>query len=374
MVLHGLDEGSGLGFDVVGGFAVFVVFAVAERFAQAGEGLGLAAPDLPGAQDGQDQVDPGLALRCGAEDVQTVADLGVLDLAQPAVHVQQEAVELGVVRTFVQAEVVVELGGLDQGPDLGPDGGQLGRVQRRDLRVLVHQLFQARDVAVALGAGHGRDQVTDQRGVGPALGLGALARVVDQERVDEREVADRRVAAAAGRHAARLAGQPLQVAVLADVHHGVRAELVPQPAVGGEVVMARGQVRVVVDRDRVRAEAAGRLDHDGDVARAQRGQHDLAVGFLAAVDEQVAGGFAPVLGDRCLQVFIERREPGAVVGGADPDRVAGQLFLGQPGLVLAAGGDDGVDEGVAVLFFQAGERVAFDVVAGVGHRGEQLDN
>ena len=53
-----------------------------------------------------------------AEDVQTVADLGVLDLAQPAVDVQQEVVEAVLVGAVLQAEVVVELGGLDQRPDL----------------------------------------------------------------------------------------------------------------------------------------------------------------------------------------------------------------------------------------------------------------
>ena len=366
--LHGLDQRPGLGLDRVGVRAVAVTLSQAERLAQAGQGLGLTAPHLPGPQDGQDQVDPGLTGWGGAEHVQPVADLGVLDLAQPAVHVQQEAVELGVVRAVVQPEVVVELGGLDQRPDLGPDGGQLGRVQRRDLRVLVHQLFQAGDVAVALGAGHGRDQVTDQGGVGAPLGLRALAGVVDQERVDERDIADRGVRTAAGRHAGGLPGQPLQVAVLADVHHGVRGELIPQPAVGGEVVVARGQVRVVVDRDRVRAEPAGRLHHHDHVSGPQRGQHDLTLGVLAAVDEQFAGRRAPVSGDGGLELGVQSGEPGPVVGGADPHRVAGELLLGQPVLVLAAGGDDRVDEGIAVFCGYAGELVAADVVAGVRHR------
>ena len=90
--------------------------------------------------------------------------------------------------------------------------------------VLVEQLLEPRDVAVALGAGHRRDQVVDERGVRAALGLGALARVVDQERVDQRQVAERGVGAARCGHAERLARQPLQVAVLAEVHHGVGAE------------------------------------------------------------------------------------------------------------------------------------------------------
>ena len=127
--------------------------------------------------------------------------------------------------------------------------GQLGRVQRGHGGVLVQQLLQPGQVAVGLGAGHRRHQVIDDRGVRAALGLRALARVVDQERVDQRQVAQRRVGPARGRHAEVLARQPLQVAVLAHVHDGVRAEALLQPAVGGQVVVARRQLRVVVDRD-----------------------------------------------------------------------------------------------------------------------------
>ena len=133
--------------------------------------------------------------------------------------------------------------------------------------VLVEQLLESCDVAVGFGAGHRRDEVVDQGGVGAAFGLGALARVVDQERVDQRQVAQRGVGAAGRRHAQRLAGQPLQVAVLAEVHDGVGAETwLREPAVGGQVVMARRQVGVVVDGDRVLAEAARRLHHQHHVA------------------------------------------------------------------------------------------------------------
>ena len=234
--------------------------------------------------------------------MQAVADLGVLDLAQPAVDVQQEVVEAVVVRAVVQAQVVVELGGLDQRPDLGADRGQLGRVHRGDRGVLVEELLQARDVAVGLGAGHRRHEVVDEGGVHAALGLGALARVVDQERVDERQVAEGGVGAAGGGQAGVLAGQPLQVAVLAEVDHGVGAEAAVvrggrDPAVGGQVVVRGRQVGVVVDRDRVLAEAARRLDEDEQIAAAQGGEDDVAVGVAAAVDEHLAGRRAPVLLD-----------------------------------------------------------------------------
>jgi len=210
--------------------------------------------------------------------------------------------------------------------------------------------------------------------VRPALGLRALARVVDEERVDERDVADRGVGGAGGRQAGGLARQPLQVAVLADVHHRVRGELLPQPVVGGQVVVAGRQVRVVIDRDRVRAEAARWLHHHHHVARPQRGQHDLAAGVVAAVDEQLTRWRPPVPGDRLAQLRVEGGEPGLVVAGADPDRIARQLILGQPRLVLPARRDDRVDQRVAVAVGHPGDLVAADVIAGLGHRRQQPDH
>ena len=176
------------------------------------------------------------------------------------------------------------------------DGGQLAGVERGDVGVLVEQLLQPRDVAVGLGARHRRDEVVDQHGVRPALGLGALTGIVDQERIDQRQVAQRGVGAARRRHAQCLARQPLQVAVLAEVHDGVAPRTrLSQPAVGGQVVVAGRQVGIVVDRDGVLAEAARRLDHQHDVAGLHCGDDDLAVGIVAAVDEQLAGRRAPVL-------------------------------------------------------------------------------
>jgi hypothetical protein len=52
------------------------------------------APHLGGAKDRQHQVDASLADRRGTEDVQAVADLGILDLAKVPVNMQHEIVEL----------------------------------------------------------------------------------------------------------------------------------------------------------------------------------------------------------------------------------------------------------------------------------------
>ena len=111
-----------------------------------------------------------------AEDVQAVADLDVLDLAQPAVDVQHHVVEGVLFGLLGQAQVVIHLGRADQRPDLLADGGQLAGVQRGDVGVLVQQLLQTRDVAVGFGAGHRRDEVVDEHRVRAPFGLGALAR------------------------------------------------------------------------------------------------------------------------------------------------------------------------------------------------------
>ncbi len=196
---------------------VTAVLGEAERLTQPRHGL-LTAEQLPGPQDGQHQVEFACAGRLLAQHMQAVTDLDVLDLTQPAVDVQQHVVERVLVRAILQAQVVVHLGGPHQCPDLLADGRQLAGVQRRDVGVLIEELLEFRDVAVGFGARHRRDEVIDEGGVCPALGLGALARIVDQERIDQRQIAQGRVGAACRAHAERLAGQPFQVAVLAQMH------------------------------------------------------------------------------------------------------------------------------------------------------------
>ena len=80
----------------------------------------------------------------------------------------------------------MELGRDQQLPHLFPDGRQLRRIEGGHLGVLVEELLEPGHVVVGVGPGHRRQQVVDDDGVGPALGLGALAGVVDDEGVDER--------------------------------------------------------------------------------------------------------------------------------------------------------------------------------------------
>ena len=128
----------------------------------------------------------------------------------------------------------------------------------------------------------GRRQVVDDDGVRPPLGLRALARVVDHERVEERQVAEGGVGVARGRQGQGLARQPLEGAVLAEVHDGVGPPTALgggcQPPVEGQVVVGGRHVGGVVGGDRVGAEASRRLDGDQHVAEVEAGEvHRVAV-------------------------------------------------------------------------------------------------
>ena len=121
-----------------------------------------------------------------AEHVQAVLDLDVLDLAQVAVDVLDERAD--VVRAArATPRSACRLARLDRRPDARRERGQLGRVEHLQARVLVEQRLELGQLVVGVGAHHRRHEVVDDRGVRAALGLHALAGVVDDERVDERQ-------------------------------------------------------------------------------------------------------------------------------------------------------------------------------------------
>ena len=198
----------------------------------------------------------------------------------------------------LEVEVVVQLGVVQQRPDAPGQRRQLGRVERLAARVLVQELLELGQLVVGLRAHHRCDEVVDDHGVRAALGLHALARVVDDEGVEERDAGQRGVGRALGPEPQALARQPLQGAVLAEVDDGVGAEARAQPVVGGQVVVRRRERGIVVDGHGVLPEAARRLDGDEDVAELQAGEHEVA-----AVDVPLARRRAPLGDHRFAQLF-----------------------------------------------------------------------
>ncbi len=115
-----------------------------------------------------------------------------------------------------------------------------------------------------------------------ALGLRALAGIVDDERIDVRHRAQHRLWQAGFRQGQRLAGQPFEVAVLAHVDDGMRAPVVAQPDVEGEIVVRRDEIGGVVGVGRVDVVAAGRLQADDGIAETVDRQLEAAVWRIEA--------------------------------------------------------------------------------------------
>ena len=103
---------------------------------------------------------------------------------------------------------------------------------------------------------------------GAALGLRSLAGIVDDERVEMRQRPERHFREAGFRHGERLARQPFEVAVLAEMDDGMGIEDLPDPGVESQIGVRRHQIGIVIRLEPGRSVAAGWLDRDGGVPQA----------------------------------------------------------------------------------------------------------
>ena len=109
----------------------------------------------------------------------------------------------------------------------------------------------------------------------PPLGLRAFAGVVDDEGIDRRQGAERRLGEARTRQRQPFARQPFEIAVLAHENRGMPAA---QPRVKREIAVRRHEGGVVIARLRIDFVAARGLDRDGDMPEFVDRQHERAVG------------------------------------------------------------------------------------------------
>lgn len=103
----------------------------------------------------------------------------------------------------------------DQVPDLGLNRWQFRGIERLHLVVFVHELFELGNVVVHVGPHHGRYEVINDHGMGAALGLRALAGIVDDEGVDERQITQSKIGVTGRGEPDTLARQPFEGAGLA---------------------------------------------------------------------------------------------------------------------------------------------------------------
>ena len=197
-----------------------------------------------------------------AKDMQAIADLRFFDFTQVGIQALQQGLLLAVVGGLGKTQLGVQA--VCQHLLQNADAQQLGaaRVQRQGFVILVHAAFELLQGAVGFGPGHGGHQVVDDDGLRATLGLRALAGVVDDEGVQVRQRAQNGIRPTGGTKRHTFAGQPLQVAVLAHMHHGIHRVGAAQPKVKSQVVVGGHQVGIVVGGDQVQvAPACGLIAH-----------------------------------------------------------------------------------------------------------------
>ena len=216
-------------------------------------------------RDGAQKLVAALGLRRFAEDVETVANLHLLDFAEITIELAER---VAAAVCGVYAAILVEPDGGGKLQDARAQGRAAARIDGSRVEELVHQPLQLLQRAVAAGAGQRRRQVIDDHCSSAPLGLAALAGVVHDEGIDVRERPERGFRKALGGKRQRLPRQPFHIAVLAHVHHRMGIERRAHPRVEGEIAVRRRQVGVVVALLRIDVVAARRLDRDDHVAEA----------------------------------------------------------------------------------------------------------
>src|SRR6185437_13922725 len=202
------------------------------------------------------------ALRRAAEYVEAVTDAHVLQVAEPGVEGDQGLIgRLAVGGAF-----------LDEAALFSPlenerrNDPRAARIKRLRLGELVEQAFELERGPVRSGGGQRRRHVSDRHRADAALGLRRLARVVDDERIHDRGRADEHFRGAALAERNRLARQPFQRAMRAELNDCVDFFAAGEPEVEGDVAVPRRQVEIVIVALARRRVAAVGLDGDDELA------------------------------------------------------------------------------------------------------------
>ena len=294
----------------------------------------IATGDAQQRQQGVDTQSPG---RGFAENMQPVADLRLFEVAQIGVQTRQPNSRIGVaVEVVVQLQLAINVGVAHQLENIALQFTGAARVEQLRLVIFIGQQFQITQRAVGFGAGQRRHQVVDDHRLGAPLGLCALARVVDDKRVNIGQRAEYRIRPALLRQADAFARQPLQIAVFAHVHHGMGAIGVAQPEVKRQIPVRRHQIRVVIHRAGVHLITPGRLNADKGQTKTQPGNHHAAtakhrivVRRAPALVHGLAIGFGQLIEHRPVFIQAQTLMAGPQVKAVQIVADPAQQFLNQ---------------------------------------------
>ena len=182
--------------------------------------------------------------------------------------------------------------------------------------VFIHQPLESRQIVIQAGIAHRRRLVPNQAGGAAPLRLHSFTDDRNQIGINIRQIAQRQFRIAFTGQSGRLARQPFQRTVRADVQHRVRTEPIPQPGVKPQIMMRRRTIRRMVDLGRVFAKAARRLDADHDIAQSHS-RHQQAV----PLDKDLPRSSPPIGRHLLRRFFRQLGKPFVVFFGAKGSQI-----------------------------------------------------
>ena len=217
--------------------------------------------------------------------MQPVLDREVLQIAQPGIDAAERVDR---VRRGVQARFARKPRPLRRVDDQLREALAAARVEPVRLRVFVDQALQFTRIAGKPGRRERRRQMADRDRRDAPLGLRRLARIADDEGIDDRRGPDHRFGKAGARERDRLAGQPFERAMRAHMDERVDHRDMPQPQAEGDERMARRKLRIVVVGATVGAAPAVGRQRDQDIAEPAGAEAEDACAHI-----RIVRGIAP---------------------------------------------------------------------------------
>ena len=170
------------------------------------------------------------------------------------------------------------------------DGARPARIERLRLREFIEQTLELERCAMRPGGDQRRRQMADRDRADAALGLRGFARIVDDERIDDRRRAEQNFGRATFAERDRLARQPFERAVRAELNDRVDLLLAGEPEIERDIGVARRQIEIVIvalARERV---AAVGLNRDDELAKPHEAELERPVDHVAIVGRITPGG------------------------------------------------------------------------------------
>ena len=141
--------------------------------------------------------------------------------------------------------------------------------------ILIDFLFQLGKRTVGTGIHERRGQMAHHRGITATLGDQSLAGIVDDIQVIMRHFTNQHVGPVVTGQRNLFPRSEFQTAVRAEVHQGVRIELMPQPEISRQITQRRSLLHAVNQLIGVLAVGRQSLRHQHDVAELKFAEHEI---------------------------------------------------------------------------------------------------